>query len=94
MLSPLRRIRPRKEKKKKISEIKQTEKKSTADSFFFLTKIGASVLLQVNFACVVQHKIHVLVETNDSTLDSNVHLLVDPDLNFGFLYLFSNIFSN
>ena len=37
-------------------------------------------LLEVDFLCLVEHGVHVLVEADDLPLDAQVRVLVEPDL--------------
>ena len=42
--------------------------------------LASASLLQVDFFSLVQHRVHVLVKSDDLTLDAQVRVFEEPDL--------------
>lgn len=39
------------------------------------------LVLDVYFKCIIQHQIHILIETNNVSFNSQIILFIEPDLN-------------
>ena len=48
-------------------------------NLFSVSSLNEGFPLQVNFTCLIQNQIHVLVESNNMPLDPRIHIFIQPN---------------